>query len=255
MDLHLSPSLLWVIIKPSNLLLYIALLGVILKKKKIGQLLLFIAALIFIAFSLLPIGSALTSALESRFPLPILLEEPSGIIVLAGSENAPLSAARKQPQLKESADRLTTFISLAYQFPSARIAHVGNSRDYQGVSQSDVAQEVILQAGIDPVRVVFVTESRNTCQDARYANDKLKPQEGEQWLLITSALHMPRAIACFRAVGWNIIAYPTDYRYHGPIKVLSLTQNLTNIDAATHEWLGLIYYRLTQKTKELFPSP
>jgi len=40
-----------------------------------------------------------------------------------------------------------------------------------------------------------------------------EPQEGEVWLLVTSAFHMPRAMRSFEAAGWpEMIAYPVDYR-------------------------------------------
>jgi uncharacterized SAM-binding protein YcdF (DUF218 family) len=32
------------------------------------------------------------------------------------------------------------------------------------------------------------------------------------WLLVTSAWHMPRALATFCAAGWNVTPYPVDYR-------------------------------------------
>jgi hypothetical protein len=35
----------------------------------------------------------------------------------------------------------------------------------------------------------------------------------------------------------------------------SFTAGLTNTDIAAHEWIGLLIYRLTGKTLELFPAP
>ena len=41
------------------------------------------------------------------------------------------------------------------------------------------------------------------------------PREGEDWLLITSAFHMPRSMGIFRALGMDLDAYPVDYRTLG----------------------------------------
>lgn len=127
--------------------------------------------------------------------------------------------------------------------------------NYNGISQSEVARMVIIGIGVDAERVNFSNGSRNTCQDARLAFENLAPEPDETWLLVTSAYHMPRAVACFRAVNWHITPYPTDYMYTSLIQTKSLPESLSNIDLATHEWTGLLYYRLTGQTRELFPGP
>ena len=85
------------------------------------------------------------------------------------------------------------------------------------------------------------------------------PKPGERWLLVTSAYHMPRAMAAFRAVGFPVEAYPVDWRTRGPMDASrpfsSLAEGLRRTDAAVHEWIGLIAYRLGGQTAELFPAP
>ena len=54
-------------------------------------------------------------------------------------------------------------------------------------------------------------------------------------------------------------AYPVDWRTTGPIDVVrpfpSISEGLRRTDVAVHEWIGLLLYRLTGKTAELFPGP
>jgi uncharacterized SAM-binding protein YcdF (DUF218 family) len=70
---------------------------------------------------------------------------------------------------------------------------------------------------------------------------------------------MPRAMAAFRAAGFPIDAYPVDFRTRGPIDLVrpfhTLSNGLRQTDTAVHEWIGLVAYRLTGKTLEIFPSP
>jgi uncharacterized SAM-binding protein YcdF (DUF218 family) len=70
---------------------------------------------------------------------------------------------------------------------------------------------------------------------------------------------MPRTIACFRAAGWpEVIPQPADYLVTlGPWDsgTFQIAENLLLLDAAAHEWLGLVYYRLVGRTQELFPAP
>src|SRR3546814_17473668 len=65
---------------------------------------------------------------------------------------------------------------------------------------------------------------------------------------------MPRAVNCFRTVGWPVLPYPVDYRsgdiQHLPFQPLHA---LRRLDAASTEWIGLIAYRLLGRTHELLP--
>ena len=71
--------------------------------------------------------------------------------------------------------------------------------------------------GLDQGDVVYEDRSRNTFENALFTRDLVKPKEGERWLLVTSAMHMPRAVGVFRKVGFPVIAYPVDFRTNGDV--------------------------------------
>jgi uncharacterized SAM-binding protein YcdF (DUF218 family) len=77
--------------------------------------------------------------------------------------------------------------------------------------------------------------------------------------LVTSAFHMPRSIGAFRHAGFEVEAYPVDWRSRGWIDAASpfdqLSHGLARTDVAVHEWSGLIAYRLTGRSSALFPAP
>ena len=254
----LDRYLIWTVIKPSHMLVWLALLGVVTYRRSSGRRLLLLAACVLVVVTLLPVGAWLTAPLEQRFTAPPDGAVPDGIVVLAGAEAAALTSDYGDAQWHEGADRLTTFVMLAHRFPEARLIHSGSGKAKRpgDLSQSAVARAFVLGTGIDPARVVFEDQSTDTCNSpaAVIATAALT---GEQWWLVTSAFHMPRAIACYRAAGWNLLPYPTDYRYTKTVGLWppDLSTNLGNIDLALHEWLGLVYYRLTGRTQELFPGP
>jgi len=113
--------------------------------------------------------------------------------------------------------------------------------------------------GIPADRLTVEDQSRDTAENARFTKALVDPKPGERWLLVTSAWHMPRSVGCFRAIGWPVVAWPTDYRSAGPQDLTSLmpraSYGLTMVDVAAKEWVGLLAYRLTGRTDALFPAP
>jgi uncharacterized SAM-binding protein YcdF (DUF218 family) len=70
---------------------------------------------------------------------------------------------------------------------------------------------------------------------------------------------MPRAVGCFRRVGFDVVAYPVDWRTRGAIDLVfptaTVAAGLARTDVAIKEWVGLLVYWLTGKTSELLPGP
>jgi uncharacterized SAM-binding protein YcdF (DUF218 family) len=245
----MDSDLIWLLLKPSHLLAYTAVLGVVLWRRPIGRRLLITAAVLVIVLGVLPTAWFILSPLETRFLRPENLGRVDGIVVLAGEEPARLSELHEQPSV--NASRLMTFLMLARRFPHARLVHSGDTAE----RQSELARELLLGAGIAPERIVFEDRSRTTCESPRATRELVKPELTERWLLVTSAYHLPRAVACYRAAGFDVIAYPADYRRQKSPLYFGLTANLSDFDDAAHEWIGLLYYRLRGSTSELFPRP
>ena len=110
--------------------------------------------------------------------------------------------------------------------------------------------------GVARDRITAEEQSRNTIENAVFARLIANPKPGERWLLVTSAYHMPRAMAAFRAAGFPVEAYPVDWRTRGSNDLVrpfaSLSEGLRRTDTAVHEWIGLFAYRLSGKTELIF---
>jgi uncharacterized SAM-binding protein YcdF (DUF218 family) len=113
--------------------------------------------------------------------------------------------------------------------------------------------------GVAHDRITAEEQSRNTIENAVFSRLLADPKPGQRWLLVTSASHMPRAIATFRAAGFAVEAYPVDWHTKGRHDTAELfgspAGGLAMTDYAVHEWVGLAVYWLTGKTSELFPAP
>jgi uncharacterized SAM-binding protein YcdF (DUF218 family) len=250
---------------PSNLFISLGLLGLVLLCTRLTRLAswLVVTSLVLIAVAgLSPLGNALMLPLEQRFPpWDASRGPPTGIVVLGGAITPEVSAARGEVALNEAAERITATVELARRYPDARIIFSGGSSALipDGTPEAPFAVREFEALGIPHERITAEEQSRNTVENAVFSHLLAEPKPGERWLLVTSAYHMPRAIAAFRAAGFPVEAYPVDWRTRGPIDAVrpftSLGAGLRRTDTAVREWVGLAAYRLTGKTTELFPAP
>ena len=250
---------------PSNLLISIGLIGLVMLCTRFTRLAswLVVTSLVLIAVAgLSPLGNALILPLEQRFPpWDASRGAPNGIVVLGGAITPDVSLARGAVALNEAAERVTTTVELARRYPDARIIYSGGSNAlmFDDAVEAPIAVHEFESLGIPHERITAEEQSRNTIENAVFARLIADPKPGERWILVTSAYHMPRAIAAFRAAGFPVEAYPVDWRTRGPIDAVrpfgSLGDGLRRTDTAVREWVGLVAYRLAGKTAELFPRP
>ncbi len=258
-------KLAWLLIAPGNLLLLLLLLtwfllhrgGSLRPAKRL--LTAIVAGCLLVA--VLPLGEWLLYPLETSFkanaPLPARVD---GIVVLSGAENPALSALWKQAELGDGAERDLAFMALARRYPEARLIFTGGSGSLldQQHKAADVAETLFSEAGMDTARILFERESRNTYENALFSMKIATPKPGENWLLITTAWHMPRSMGIFRRVGWPMLPYPVDHRTapgHLLHCDLDFIGHLNDLQTALKEWLGLAAYRLTGKTSAFLPGP
>jgi uncharacterized SAM-binding protein YcdF (DUF218 family) len=249
---------------PSNLLLIIGLAGLALlltRWRRLGRRLALTSLTLFLALGLLPVGAALNHIIENRFPVwDPSRGTPDGIVVIGGAINPRLSRARGQVALSDAAERLTIIAKLARDYPNAKIVFSSGDASLLGNrgAEADYLYPLLDTFGVPRDRVMLENKARNTAENAAFTKALVAPKPGERWLLVTSAQHMPRAMGCFRQVGFPVEAYPVDWHSTPRWRWLQPTEfgrTLATVDDAVHEWVGLIAYRLTGRTSELLPGP
>src|SRR5262249_37401970 len=108
-------------------------------------------------------------------------------------------------------------------------------------------------------RIVVERKSRDTAENATFAKQLVMPKPGEHWLLVTSAIHMPRAVGVFRKMGFAVDAHPVDYQTGGIHDLWTFSASLMGgigmLDRAAREWTGLLVYWVTGRISEPFPGP
>lgn len=176
----------------------------------------------------------------------------AGVVVLGGSfERSAVQTGREAVQLGAHVERLTEAVALARSQPLLPIIFTGGCIDDGGgcVPEAVLARRFFTQMGLPPERVRYESASRTTFENALLTARLPGVDRTQPWLLLTSAWHMPRAMASFRAQGWNVTPWPADFRSntHMPWSSYSLTQGAVQWNLLLHEVVGLLAYRVSGK--------
>lgn len=261
--LFVLSKLFWIVAQPGNLILLVLVFGVLslaLTRRRRGLAPVALATTAFILCCVLPLGIWAVAPLERRFappePMP---ERVDGIIVLGGAVDPDTSATHGQVSLNDAAERITEGVALARRYPEARVLLSGGNGTLTATerSEADAMKMLLVADGVAADRLLLEGKSRNTIENAEYSLALAQPKPGETWLLVTSAAHMPRAVGCFRHVGWAVVPYPVDFHVNDEISPdsFALGVNLSRVDYAMREWVGLVVYRLLGRIDSIFPGP
>jgi uncharacterized SAM-binding protein YcdF (DUF218 family) len=257
---------LWFAATPSNSLTLLVFIGIAAGFiRKVSRKALSIGALGtagLLLCGLSPLSYWLATPLETRFPqLRPLPEHITGFIVLGGGLRPYDTEEIDALSLNDAGERILALGDLARRYPSAKII-VSGGRDLfdpGGKPEADLIRRYAETLGVDPSRITVESRSRSTYENAIFTRELVRPGEGETWLLVTSAWHMPRAVGCFRQAGFPVVPYPVDFRATGPRYAwrgfYEVARGLRLTDVVTKEWVGLLAYRLMGRTDAFLPAP
>lgn len=247
-----ASKLVWLLIRPETLLALVFGLAVVLAYRSSwawARRFLTLGTLSMLAIGLFPVDAIFLRPLETLYPAEPSTAPPDGILVLGGAEKGDVTAHWGQPNVNAAGDRHLAALALAQRFPGARVVFTGGSgRLIRNVSDGQVAEAMLLAAGMDPDRLTVERNSRNTAENAAFTLAMIPEAPQGRWILLTSAYHMPRSVATFCAAGWrNIVPWPVDFRTLGSDWTLrwAFAENLEQLNIGVREWVGLLAYRLT----------
>jgi len=236
------------LLPPLNLILLCAL-GLLLRPRwpRLG-LGLSLLALVVLTVCSTRFGAGLFVAPLERQNLPLQAEDASGaqaIVVLGGGRltNAPEYAGQDIPS-SASLQRLRYAANL-YRSTHLPVLVTGGHPDGGKTSEASVMARVLQEDFSVPVRWQEQS-SNNTAENAQLSARMLREAGITRILLVTDAIHMPRAKWIFMQTGLEVVAAPTIFvsRAHNtPADFLPSSQGLQLSSYALHEWLGLAWYR------------
>jgi uncharacterized SAM-binding protein YcdF (DUF218 family) len=222
-------------------------------RMKVSKLILWFAAIWFVAVSTRFIPVAMTRSLENRYSQidedKIRAAGPNpNIIVLGGGHSDERGLAPNNQLSTQALARLVEGIRIQKLSPRGRLILSG----YKGRSelpQALVLYRTALILGADSASTEMQKDPANTRMEAEsYASR----HRDEPLIIVTSAAHMHRAMILFRKMGVNAIAAPADFLIKdgtrkNPYRFMPSSSYISMMQSAIHEYVGILWEKMGGK--------
>jgi uncharacterized SAM-binding protein YcdF (DUF218 family) len=202
----------------------------------------------------------LVRALEWRHA-PLARDTQADAIVVLGGGIRAQSPPRSFHEVGEAGDRVIYAARLYREGVAPTIIVSGAlapSQSRTGTSEAESMADMLVFLGVPRSSILLEQASRNTYENATESSKVLAEQGLSQVLLVTSAMHMPRAYAVFRGQGLDVTPAPTDYmltvvdweyytRLDPGIQLLNLlpkAEYMELTEKVMKEMIGIVVYRL-----------
>ncbi len=241
---------------PLNLSLLLGLAALILARRHRGGAAVAsgLLAVAILGTASLPVASdALVASLERPFPPADPAAAPAaGAIVVLGGAVAPGMPPRRGPELVEASDRVLHAARLFRAGRAPLVVPSGGRVPWSAAARTEAAEmaDLLAEWGVPREAIVLEEKARTTSENAVETAKLLRARGIRGVLLVTSSLHMRRALAAFRAEGAEAIPSPCDARVPSPGRREALDwvprpEALGRTHEALWELLGLAVYRVT----------
>lgn len=234
---------------PLPLLLILLAGGTILlwrnKRSRTGRWLVTIGIVLLAALSFRPIPVELGRTLERQYP-PYSPDAgaptPELVVVLGGGSGDDHTLPAPSRLSAASLSRLVEGIRIVSMHPESHLVLSGGT-GFNRTAEADVMAAAARALSVDSSRIVIESTSRDTEEQAQLLKEIIG---GRRFVLVTSAVHMPRTTALFRKQGMDPIPAPAGHRfdrsfYTGPRALVPSAEHLRSMDSVLHEYYGLVW--------------
>jgi len=205
--------------------------------------------------SIQPVLKLLASGLESKYPVAAAaaIRQTNVVVVLSAGivedvpvSFSPLPAAPGTVSVVRLSEGVRLYRKIKSQERSCVIILTGGRVFGSAYAASEVSREWLMAMGVPGNDIRLETASRTTFEEARSVLPLLQHEAAEAVLLVTSAAHMPRAVASFRKFGTTVIPAPCDFsaRELNLFSFLPSAESLRENRAMLWEYIGAVFYKL-----------
>lgn len=193
----------------------------------------------------------MTAPLPAEGPLPgsPTTGRAQAIVVLAAGnmEHAPEYGGNSPDSIALA--RLRYGARLQHRSALPLLVSGGNANPARSIPAKAVSMAAVLRGDFRTEVRWVEAESATTAENATFSARLLKPAGVQTVMLVTDAMHMPRARRAFERAGLQVVAAPTVFRSWGPLAASSFLPSadaLASSYYAAYEWIGLAWYRVKE---------
>jgi uncharacterized SAM-binding protein YcdF (DUF218 family) len=241
------------LLMPMSLCLGILGVGILLLwvRRRIGaaKIVLTLSVLVLAALSFSVVANPFIKPLELWYP-PILdtstLKDIKWVVVLGGGHISSSTLPPNAQIRNSSLARLVEGIRIHRALPGSKLILSGGEV-FDPVPEAVTMSAVARMLGASPNDIVLESQSKDTGQQAQFVQRVIR---NDQCILVTSAIHMPRAMLVFEQKGLKPTAAPTDFgdwlqKETSPNQFFPRANEMHKVEAALHEYLGLLWAKVT----------
>jgi uncharacterized SAM-binding protein YcdF (DUF218 family) len=243
------------LLKPIIILSFLTLLSMVHmwwrhKECRRRLLLILVPFLLLVVISTPLVAFFSLASLEWRYPPSDDIPPDAPVIVVLAGSILSADSVRARPELGSTTlYRCLHASELHRANPDRLILLSGGSFEGDGSPVvARVMRDFMMNQGVKSSQLLLEERSRNTYENAAESYTLLRERGVQRIVLVTDASHMPRASACFRKQGFEVIPSPCNYHandYSFDLRDLLPDGNsAAHTEMAWHEWLGMAVYRI-----------
>lgn len=249
MDLVLVKKLVSYLLYPYTLTLVMLTAGVWLlasgRRGRAGRALAVGGLALLVLQSLPLVPNFISGEMQSAYkPIVSRADIPPGVkwvVVLSGASNDDPGVPVSSRNVGDTLHRVVEGVVLASRIPDAKLLLSGGSVYGEGPASKAMA-DMARELGVLEERIVTEDKSRDTEDQARIIAGMAGK---EKMILVTSARHMARSMALFRAYGMEPVPAPAALPMKGesfnPMSLLPNPRAAMVTGSVTHELMGLAW--------------
>ena len=260
MFIYLS-KLLPLLLYPTGVVCILIFVGIFIRKWMRLQI-----GVLFLALVFLGLGSnrwvaySAARSLEWQY-IPQGEITAADVIVVLGGGTEAADYPRSMVEVNSAGDRIFYAAQLYRENKAKFILLSGGSipwGDEDSQSPAKDMESLLILLGVPSESIWLEAQSRNTYENALFTTKMLREKGVNRIILVTSAMHMPRAVGLYRHQGIEVIPAPTDFtvtesgwqRLFEPsfaVQSLQLLPGVGSLSLTTKvmkEYLGILIYTL-----------
>ncbi|OAA27579.1 hypothetical protein AT15_05010 [Kosmotoga arenicorallina S304] len=188
--------------------------------------------------------------LEQAYSTPSLdlLQDHDAIVVLGGG----IVLGNEEVELgPHTLKRLLKGFELYKKFGKPIVLTGGSPLGRDSLTEAEVMAKVLKEWGVEDKDIIIDKSARTTAENAFEVSKILHTKNWNRVILVTSAVHMKRAVNAFQRNGIVVTPYPMDYLYdYAPLSWVDFLPGKDPLEAnlmGIHEFIGQIWYRIRSR--------